>query len=262
VARKSIVLLLCLGAIASTVLGQKEVAQPTTASELLTQMSSTFSGGKPVRHLLLTGTANWYSGGDTDSGPVTFKASANGRSLMRLQLSGGTRIEEQSSLGDDRACTWTDKNDVAHEIPVTNCWTSLIWFLPQLSVQPGSLPASLGVQYLGIQTNDQGTFHGLRNQLIIAPGSTPSVVTAQIQQRSTTELRVDPSTFLPRSLSYTLRPDAGAGADIDVEVRYDHYQQISGLTLPTHIERYLNGSLQLSVDITQVAVENTADVNN
>jgi hypothetical protein len=262
VPRKSIVLLLCLGSITSTVMGQREPVQPTSASELLAQISSTFSRSKPVSHVRITGTATWYSGGDTGSGPVTFIASANGKNSMQLQLSGGSRAEEQSALGDDRTCSWTDKNGVVHEVSETNCWTTLIWFLPQLSIQPNSLPASLGIQYLGIQTSDQGTFYSLRNQLIIGPGQTPSTVTAQIQQRSTTELHVDPSTFQPRALSYTLRPDSGSGADIDVEVHYDHYQQISGLMVPTHIERYLNGNLQLSIDIAQVLAENTPDSNN
>jgi hypothetical protein len=55
-------------------------------------------------------------------------------------------------------------------------------------------------------------------------------------------------------LKYTIHPDSNSSVNLAVEVRYSNYKDVSGVELPMHIERYVNGSLQLSIDINSAAV--------
>jgi hypothetical protein len=80
-------------------------------------------------------------------------------------------------------------------------------------------------------------------------------VTQQIQSQSTTTLLLDPGTLLPAALDFWMQSDSGS-ARIAVEMRFSNYKQLSGIAVPAHIERYMNGSLQLAIDITQVSILN------
>jgi hypothetical protein len=65
---------------------------------------------------------------------------------------------------------------------------------------------------------------------------------------------VDPVSFLPAVLSYSIRPDNGAPISIAIEIHYSNYQAINGVQIPFTIQRYVNGSLQLEVDVTSAQV--------
>jgi hypothetical protein len=232
---------------------QAQSATSLSASSVLAQLAAAFSGGKPTYSISLTGNAHVYEGASSDSGIATLTASADGSTSVQLQLSGGNRSEVVTASGNDRTCNWSGAAGVVHDEATGNCWTAVVWFLPQISLQPGVLSSVLGTDYLGLQSSAGAISHVLRNQIVAGPGKTPLAVTQQIAQRSTTTLRLDSSSMLPSMLDYSILSDSGT-ASIDVEVRYSNYQQLSGLRVPTHIERYLNGSLQLTLDITQAAV--------
>ncbi len=70
-----------------------------------------------------------------------------------------------------------------------------------------------------------------------------------------TLLFIDPVSFLPRLLAYSIHSDSGS-AVISVEIRFSNYQRMAGLMIPTHIERRLNGSPEYTIDITQASVLN------
>jgi hypothetical protein len=225
---------------------------PTTADQaLVTRASQAFSAGKPVTSVEMTGTAEWTAGSTKDSGPAKLTANVNGENKAELDLSNGTRIESQSALNEDRACTWSGKDGVAHDISSANCWTATTWFLPHLALQGAGLPSILSAQSVdGSHVRHQVTFTS------DAASSQPAVADfyTKIQTWSRTALTLDPATSLPSSLKYTIHPDDSSFINIQVEVRYSNYQNVSGVVLPMHIERYVNGALQLSVDITSAVV--------
>ncbi|HTF62895.1 MAG TPA: hypothetical protein VK638_09305, partial [Edaphobacter sp.] len=49
------------------------------------------------------------------SGPVTLTAKTTGENRVELDLSGGTRIEDQSAVTADRTCSWSGKDGVVSE---------------------------------------------------------------------------------------------------------------------------------------------------
>jgi hypothetical protein len=224
-----------------------------TAASLLTQAAAAFSGGKTVQSVVLSG--NVVSSASGASGTVTLTASADGGHKIQWQIANGWHTETRSAAKDDRSCTWSGADGVTHEATGANCWTAVVPFLPLISLQPALIPSALGTEYLGLVTNERGTYYAIRNQLIVGPGKTPLAVTQQIRKQSTTTLLLDPSTLLPAALDYTMQTDSGS-ANIAVEVRFSNYKQLSGLTVPAHIERYLNGNLQLAIDLTQASILN------
>jgi hypothetical protein len=228
---------------------------PVTSTSLLTQMAAAFSGSNPINSVELKGNVTSFPSGSGISGTATLIASADGSNKIRFQLANGWHTETRSAARNDRNCSWSGADGITHEAMGANCWTAIVPFLPQLSLQPALIPNALGTEFLGIKSNERGTYYAIRNQLIIAPGKTPLTVTQQIQKQSTTTLLIDPTTFLPAALAYTMQSDSGS-ASIAVEMRFSDYKQLSGLTVPVHIERYLNGSLQLAIDITQVSILN------
>jgi hypothetical protein len=203
----------------------------------------------------LTGTATWHVGSLEDSGSATLSAATTGSSRMQLSLSAsGTRTEAQTGQGSDLSCTWAAEDAVAHTIDPGNCWRPVIWFLPPLSLQPSLLPSYFGAVDLGTGKVGFGsdTYRHLQGQLVLP--SLKTKLAGDIMLRSTADLGLDPASFLPAVLSYSIRPDDGAPIPIAIEIRYSNYQTINGVKIPFTIQRYVNGSLQLEIAVSSAQV--------
>jgi hypothetical protein len=234
-------------------------AQGTASSpppgNLLTQLTAAFSGSQVVQSVQLTGTATWYAGSQTDSGAVNLTASSTGSSQMQLDLDTiGQKVESQTGAGLVAECQWSGKDGVAHAVSQENCWKPTLWFLPAFSFQPSLIPGNLGTTDLGLGTvgSSADVYRHLQSQLVFS-GPSGAPVTA-ISQQSTTDLGLDPTSFLPSVLAYSVFPDTGARIPIAIEVHYSNYQAVSGVQIPFHIQRYVNGSLQLDILVSSAQI--------
>jgi hypothetical protein len=203
----------------------------------------------------LTGSATWQAGSLNDAGSATLNATSTGSSQVQLTLAAlGSRTEAQSGQGTDSACTWTGKDGVAHNIDPGNCWKPVLWFLPAMSLQPTLLPSYVGALDLGTSEVGFGvqSYRHLQTEIVLPSLSTDLAST--IMQRSTADIGIDPASHLPSVLAYTIRPDDSAPIDIAVEVHYANYQVINGVQIPFTIQRYINGTLQLEIDVSSAQV--------
>jgi hypothetical protein len=228
----------------------------TSATTLLSQLSTAFSGGNVVHQVQLTGTANWHVGNLDDTGTATLSAATNGSSQLQLSLSSsGTRTETQTGQGSGLTCTWAGKNAVANSVDPLDCWRPVIWFLPPLSLQPSLLTGYLGATDLG--TGPVGfstaTYRHLQSALVLP--DLKAKLTSDVMTHSTADLGIDPTSFLPAVLSYSIRPDNGAPIPILIEIHYSNYQTINGVKIPFTIQRYVNGSLQLEIAVSSAQVD-------
>ena len=227
----------------------------TTATTLLNQLSTAFSGGNVVNQVQLTGNATWQVGSLNDSGTATLSAASTGSAQLQLSLSAsGQRTETQSGEGINLSCTWTGADGTTHAIDPGNCWRPMLWFLPPLSLQPSLVSSSLGAVDLGTSTVGFGTttYRHLQSQLVLPDMS--SALASTMMQRSTADLGLDPTSLLPAVLAYTIWPDNGAAIPIAIEIHYANYQLINGVQVPFSIQRYVNGSLQLQITVTSAQV--------
>ena len=230
-------------------------ASAVNGPTLIAGIASAFSSGQPINSVQLSGKVQRAAGSTSDSGPITLTANADGSAQLRFDFSGGSLSETQTATGGARDCQWTGPDSVTHDSSGSNCWPSLTWFLPQVMLQPGTVSSHLSTTYLGVQPTAAGSLHALESQMVVASATQDAKVAAQIQGQSMAILYVDPATLLPSILDYSVLTDSGS-AMIAVEVRFSNYQKLAGLTVPGHIERYLNGSLDLSIDVTQASVLN------
>lgn len=228
------------------------------ATSVLNQASSTFSPKAIVSSVQMTGSATWYAGSLEDTGNVTLTASATGATTMQLSLAKkGLWTETQGSIASGRLCQFTGSDNIAHTLDILQCLKPVVWFLPGISLQPKMMPTGVGVSDGGtgrVSALTKETYRHLQSQLVFA--DLPNGLMEQVMQESTTDIGLDPQSFLPNVLSYKLHPDDGSQTVvIPIEVHFSNYQKINGVEIPFLIQRYVNGSLQLEIKV------DTAQIN-
>lgn len=206
----------------------------------------------------MTGIANWTYGSDQQTGTVTLQANANGQSRMLLQLTSGNRIETQNPFSDSlRQCTWSGADSVVHNSAVHRCWVDGVWFLPAITMQAGA-GALDDVASVG-QSSDPSTIRIHRERHVI---DVSSAQTGQfLAHLSAIDLDVDSATGQPVQLAFTEHPDNDGGIDLSVEVHYSAYNSFAGVTVPTHIQKFINHALVLDLQISNVQVQLAAPAN-
>jgi hypothetical protein len=235
---------------------QTDVASQTDATTLLQQTAASFSRGTPIHQIQLTGSADWHAGGLEDSGSATLTASAVGNAQVQLNLgTSGPRTESQSGTGSSQACNWAARDAVAHAVDQMSCWKPLIWFLPSISMQPSLLPAAArftddGSTAIGL--GDETVYRHLQASLTLS--DIPSAVANDTAQQSNTDIGIDPKTFLPAVLAYTLPASNSTDRPIAVEVHFSNYKTVQGVQIPFTIQRYINGSLQLEITVSDAQI--------
>lgn len=223
----------------------------TDATPLLSSVFKAVLGGAVVKSIQLSGNATWTLGSETEQGTVT--ASADNTGTSSLQLSGGiNRTETETAIGAGRVCQWSGADNKLHPIASLNCLKPMEWLFPALTLQPGLTPASAGFLDFGLSSFNIGQLRRLQAQLVI-PGI-PIDLQPNAMRSTTMNLGVDPASFLPRVLTYRVHPDSGAMLEITIEIRYSDYRKIGNAEIPFHIQRYINGTLQLDLQITSATL--------
>jgi len=240
---------------ADTALAQSAAPQAVSAAGALAQLYAAFSGGHAVNGVQLSGAATWYAGSLEDSGTVSLTAATGGSSQMQLNLATTGQItESQTGVGSTSNCSWAGTDGVAHSVDLGNCWRPTLWFLPALSVQPSALTSETVFADLGSGTvgSVAGVYHHLQGQ-IMRVGATSKPV-SDLMNRSTIDMGLDSASSLPAVLAYTVHPNNGAPVSIAIEVHYSDYRAVNGAQIPFHIQRYVNGSLQLDIRVSSALI--------
>lgn len=225
---------------------------PTTAGAVLSGASQAFSKGAPVHGVTLTGTAEWTLGSDHESGNATLIANADGSYQINLELGQSSRTDAQTAFAQGQQCTWTGSNGVAQPVAAHNCMLPVAWFLPQVAIFGALQPPGIATLLMGNSSDAQNPGVDIRQQQAIAPANATPDMAALFTHLSTVDVFYDPGTYLPLSVSYTLHPDVNAAADIPVRIEFSNYQTMQGITVPFHIQRYVNGVLALDITISAV----------
>jgi hypothetical protein len=79
-----------------------------------------------------------------------------------------------------------------------------------------------------------------------------------VQQLSTVDFYLDSTSLLPLATVFQTHPDDDQNPNLRVEVRFSNYQSVKNVLVPLHIQKLLNGSPILDIDIT--AAEFNTDV--
>lgn len=198
--------------------------------------------------ITLQGTVSRTADSDYQSGTFAFQASGNGKSLEALNLDGGQHQEVRNGL----VGYWTDSEGQQHQTAIHNCWTDAPWFYPGLSFQALVNDPQVSIQYVGLEDRDGVPLYHVRLFRTIT-GQTPKM-TAQIQRLSTIEIYLDTASYLPLVLTFHTHPDNDLNLDIPVEIQFADYRLVSGVKVPFHIRKFLNGAPLLEITLGSAAV--------
>lgn len=215
------------------------------------QSVNAMTGGNAIVDVTLTGSVTRIAGSDQQTGTATLLAKGLVESRIDLNLSGGNRSEirngNASNLGN-----WVGPDGAIHTIALHNCFTDTSWFFPAL----GSLAAvtanpNVVLLYAGQQASLQH---------IQAYTYNPGLPNAPAL--STVDFYLDAKTLLPSVVMFNEHPDNDQTLNIGVQVMFSDYRKVNGAMIPFHIQRYVNNSLTLDVQLTSASLNlGVADSN-
>lgn len=231
------------------------VSSGTNAHGALVQLSTAFASGAIVHDVTLSGNATWYAGSLVDTGTVTLTASSNGASQMQLELSSsGSRTESQTGTGMSTTCQWVGDDNKPHVVDSQNCWKPTLWFLPAFSLQPSLTPNYVGLVDLGTGTVGPSSTIYRHLQCQVTFSGLPDSLASAVAQQSTTDIGLDTVTLLPAIVTYSLLPDSGAITPVQVSIEYANYQIVNGAKIPFLVRRFVNGALQLELQVSSAQI--------
>ncbi len=248
---KSLLLLFVISGIGLSVplVAKTQPSSDPQAVAFAAQSIAAMTGTISINDVTLTGSVTWNG---TESGTATLKALGMGESRVDLVLPEGTRTEIRDAQTGIGIGQWINPNNSTGHFASQNCWTDAVWFFPILgSLSPGQ---NAVLFYVGPETRSGASVQHLRSYLY-QPVPTPSSVVPPVgpQQFSTMDFYLDATTLLPVAITYNEHPDNSWTTTLPVEVDFANYQNIGGVTVPTHIQRYQQGALMVDVTVSGAA---------
>lgn len=239
--------LLCVVSVSSFLVGQGRSASSPQALSYAARSIAALTGGATISDVTLTGSVSWNGGADT--GTARLRALGSEESRMDLALSSGTRTEIRDAQNDGHRGRWVSPDNTSGQVALHNCWTDAVWFFPALS----SLAARPNVvlAYVGQETRNGASVQHVRSH--VDQANWPTGVLPTAKQLSTMDFYLDATTLLPVAVTFKAHPDNDAMKDLAIEVDFSDYQAISGVMVPTHIQRYSQGNLLVDITVTSAS---------
>ncbi|MGA3325825.1 MAG: hypothetical protein ABSF45_15235 [Terriglobia bacterium] len=206
------------------------------------------TGGTTLTDITLQATATYTAGSDLEMGAATLAALGNQQSRVALGLTNGQRTEIRSGPAGD----WIGADGVEHAMELHNCWPDADWFYPGLSLGALNSDPGLGLAYVGPVTKNGVAVVDLR--LFRAVPSASGGVNTTILKLSAEDIYLDPTSLLPLFLDFNVHPDADFTCSIPVEIVFAQYRTMSGVAVPTRIQKFLNGGLLLDLTVGSAAI--------
>lgn len=200
----------------------------------------------PVATVHLSGTAHAVAGSTDEKGTFTFDIQNTGDSNLQIDAGALTDDETSSAFDADPACTWSGKDGTKHSVAQHNCVLSVNWMLPAMAVETRGAKLSIA--------NAENTIDsGPAISVSVLLKSTKKAA-VRYEKLTTVTMALD-SNSLPRWLTYSAHPDNDENTDIPILVRYSDYRQVSGATIPFHIQKYINNGLALDLQVENATVQ-------
>jgi hypothetical protein len=252
------------------------------AVALIQRALAALTGGVPVSDVTLTGSAQRVAGSDSETGTATAKARSDGSSRLDFSYPSGTRSEIRNPSGMPRADVtpqnlpvaattisdsqpvgaWSGPDGILHGTPSHNLMTDPTWFFPATTLANALSSAGNVISYIGPEThNDQPTIHIRISQPLPSTFEAPPQAATLIEHLTQMDLYLSSGTTIPVALTFNVHPNNNAFVDAEVEIRFSDYQVVSGISIPFHLQEYLNGGpvldLQFSSAILNAGLPST-----
>jgi len=231
---------------------QNPSASDPQALSLAAQSIAGMTGGSSITDLRITGNATSIAG-DIETGTVTLLAKGTSESRMVLSLSGGTRTETRNASAGVSQGKWVNPNPngSSGRYAWHNTLTDAVWFFPVLSSLALSANSASLFSYVG-----QESRNGISAQHLRVYQLQPSSIAAAVPMSnlSMMDFYLDSTSLLPLAIAFKIHPDNDMNTDIPTEIRFADYRAVSGVQVPFHIQRLINGGVSLDVVVTSATL--------
>ena len=273
------VALLCCVSVAASAQQATSPAPPITsdpqAVALIQRGLAVLTGGVPVSDVTLTGSSQRIAGSDSETGTATAKARSDGSSRLDFSYPSGTRSEIRNPSGMPRADVtpqnlpvasttisdsqpvgaWSGPDGILHGTPSHNLMTDPTWFFPATTLANVLTSAGNVVSYIGPEIhNDLPTIHVRITQPLPSTFEAPPQVAALVEHLTQMDLYLASGTTVPVALAFDVHPNNNAFVDAAVEIRFSNYQVVNGISMPFHVQEYLNNGLVLDLQFSSATL--------
>jgi hypothetical protein len=229
----------------------------TSSSQALSyaaQAMAALTGGNTISDATLTGSATWIAGSDQETGSATLYAKGTAESRVDLNLNGNVRSDiRNDTYGIPEGASVVDSGS-QQLWAVHNCRINASWFFSALSILASTSDPSVVLLYVGQETRNGVAVQHL--QSFRAATDNRASIAALNQSLSTMDIYLDSTSMLPIAITFNSHPDDDALTNIAIEIDFSNYQSFSGVEVPSHIQKFVNGGLALDVAVSS-AVFNT-----
>lgn len=201
----------------------------------------------PISDITLSGTVRRIAGSDDESGTIVFKALAGSGSRLDLTLPSGPRSEVRNTSSPEIAGSWSGPDGVPHPAAYHNLLTDPGWS-PAFTIASLLSAQNAVISYVGAETrNGQSVIHVSASQQF---PTFPADAATLMQHLTQIDIFLDASTGLPAAIAFNTHADNNANLDIPIELRFSSYAIAGGARIPFHVQKFLNNSLALDLQIS------------
>ncbi len=232
---------------------QSPVPAPRDAQavSVLQRSLAALAGAAPVNDVTFTGTVTRIAGSDNESGTATLKATAVGQGRVDLSLSSGQRSEVVDISQASPAGSWSGPDGTWHAVAPHNLLGDPSWFFPTFLIHRALSAPSYAVSPMDAETMDGVAVDHLK---IYQQYGSSSQQVALTQGLSQIDIYLNPSTLLPVAVLFNAHPDDNALVNIPIQITFSNYRVVQGVSVPYHIQKYIQNGLALDVTVTGVQV--------
>lgn len=208
-------------------------------------------GTTNLNDLTLNANANWTAGSDEETGSAILKATAIGQGRVDLSLSNGPRSEVVDASQAAPTGSWCSTDGTWHAMVGHNLMTDPTWFFPVFLVSRALSNTSYTVSPMDAETQNGVA---VEHMVIYEPSGSAMQQATQIQGLGQIDLYLNSSSLQPVRISFNTHPDNNALINIPIQVQFSNYQVVQGISIPYHIQKYIQNSLALDMTVTGVQI--------
>ena len=249
---------LALAAGAKAQQAQQSSLPPPAAVALIQKSVAVTGSGTAIADVTSTGTVIRTVGPDTQPGTIILKALAPDSSQCEIVLSNGTLTETRGFNSSGMpAISSAGAHGVVQAGSVANTFWPAAWFSPALLLARAMAPGAQTFYDGPESLNGAQVVHAsvvASSPLLTNAADAPPMVLSALTRMNTFDLYFDPATSLLKAAKFTIHPDSTAGIDIPVEADFSDYRSVAGVQTPFHIQKLVNGVLQLDISVVSATV--------
>jgi outer membrane lipoprotein-sorting protein len=244
-ARAAVLLTLCLSAspgfaqqIAPPPSPPRDARAVAAAQQALTAMGGTVPGDS-----VASGTVTVTAGSLTETGTVRILTRGTDQSVEEFTLPGSRKL-----LTFSKGLAAENYNAETTPTSLERAASSHSSLAPLFLLAAALNDSESAFEYVGEETVDGEKLVHVR----VWKTFTSKAKLSHLAKFSEKDIWLEAATALPRRIAYEQRDGGGASDRFRIEVAFSDYRNVSGVLVPYHIEKSINGTPWASITIQQV----------